>query len=311
MLKTFICSFLLAICLSETISIALSFRHGHSFVKRNHSNLLATKQCPPVWHDVSSALTKQFLGSDGTCNDDARAAIRAAFHDAGTYSLKLAAAGRVGGGADGSLILAKEYNRTESQGLSNISTKIHALALQYSVGVADTIQFAAAHAIATCPRGPRVPTFVGRKDSSKPSPHGLLPGLDTPDQLIALFKDKAFDEEDLAALVGVHTVSKQLFEDPSSAGAPQDNSVGVWDVNFYVEQFTPTPGTYRLKSMLDLSADPVVGPHFRVFVMNPRQWNTQFTDAMTRLSVLGVPGGTRNLIDCTDALPRGFEGWRR
>ena len=305
MIRTFLCSFLLAVCLSETISIARSFRHGHSFDKRSDSNLLATKKCPLVWHNVSSALAKQFHGSDGDCNDHARAAIRAAFHDAGTYSSKLAAAGRVGGGADGSLILAKEYNRTESRGLSDISSKLHALALRYNVGVADTIQFAAAHAIATCPGGPRVPTFVGRNDSSRPSPHGLLPGIDTADQHIALFKDKGFDEVDLAALVGVHTVSKQFFEDPSQAGAPQDDSVGLWDVDFYVEQFTPTPGAYRLKSMLDLSLDPVVGPQFREFIVDPREWNARFTDAMTRLSVLGVPGGTEHLIDCTDALPAG------
>lgn len=303
MIKSFIGSFLLAVCLSESISITQSLHYGHTFVKRNESNPLATKICPPVWHNISSDLTKQFRGSDGDCNDDARAAIRAAFHDAGTYSLKLAAAGRVGGGADGSLILANEYNRTENQGLLNISTKLHALALQYNVGVADTIQFAAAHAIVTCPRGPRVPTFVGRKDSCEPSPQGLVPGQGTPDNLIALFKDKGFNEVDLAALVGVHTVSKQFFEDPSKAGAPQDSSAGRWDVNFYVEQFSPTPGTYRLKSMLDLSVEPTVGPQFRVFIINPGQWNTLFTDAMTRLSVLGVPGGTQNLTNCTDALP--------
>lgn len=257
-----------------------------------------------MWHNISSDLTNQFLGSDGYCNDDARAAIRAAFHDAGTYSLKLAAAGRVGGGADGSLILAKEYNRTENRGLADISTKLHTLALHYNVGVADTIQFAAAHAIATCPQGPRVQTFVGRKDSCEPSPYGLVPSHDTPDKLIALFKDKGFNEVDLAALVGAHTVSKQFFEDPSKAGAPQDDSAGIWDLDFYVEQFNPTTGTFRLKSMLDLSVDPVVGPQFRLFIINPAQWNTQFTDAMTRLSVLGVPGGKTNLTDCTDALPR-------
>ena len=306
MIKTFIASFLLAVCLSEAISNPNFHRHGHS-VKRNDSNLLATKICPPVWHAISSDLTNQFLGPDGDCNDDARASIRAAFHDAGTYSLKLAAAGRVGGGADGSLILAQEYNRTESQGLSDISIKLHRLALQYKVGFADTIQFAAAHAIATCPRGPRVQTFVGRKDSHEPSPHGLLPGLDKPDKLIALFKDKGFDEVDLAALVGVHTVSKQFFEDPSKAGAPQDTSVGVWDVGFYVEQFTPMPTSHQLKCMHDLGLDPVVGTQFRLFIINPRQWNTKFTDAMTRLSVLGVSGGTKNLIDCTDALPKGVE----
>ena len=37
-------------------------------------------QCPAVWHQISSDLSALFL-SGGQCNDDARAAIRAAFHD--------------------------------------------------------------------------------------------------------------------------------------------------------------------------------------------------------------------------------------
>ncbi|MCJ1468654.1 hypothetical protein MMC07_007283 [Pseudocyphellaria aurata] len=189
-IKTFIGSFLLAVCLSEAIAIKNSFRHGHSSVKRRNNGLVASKR------DQS-----------------------AAFHDAGTYSLKLAAEGRVGGGADGSLILAKEYNR---------------------------------------PGGPRVPTFVGRKDSSKPSPDGLLPGLDSPDILVVLFKDKGFNETDLAALVGALTVSKQFYEDPSQTGASQDNSAGLGDVEFYAEQFVSTPGTYRLKSLQNLSVFPSV-----------------------------------------------------
>jgi hypothetical protein len=35
--------------------------------------------CPPVWLDVSKNLTGEFM-TNGNCNDNARAAIRAAFH---------------------------------------------------------------------------------------------------------------------------------------------------------------------------------------------------------------------------------------
>lgn len=295
--------FLMTLCLVEAISFSRNPR-GHSLVP-NESTPLTIPTCPSVWYNVSSDLTKRFLDSDGDCNDDARAAIRAAFHDAGTYSLKLAAAGRKGG-ADGSLILAKEYNRTENLGLFDISTKLLAIARQFNVGVADIIQFAAAHAIATCPGGPLVQTFVGRNDSSQPAPVGLLPlSDDKPDKLVALFKDKGFNEVDLAALIGAHTVSKQFYVDPSKAGAPQDNSPGEWDVEFYAEQITPSPGTFRFQSMIDLNLDPVVGPNFQIFVVHPELWNTEFTDAMTRLSVLGVPGGVKKLIDCTEALPPG------
>lgn len=45
------------------------------------NSLLGQNQaCPPVWSEISTALTAQFLG-DGQCTDAARAAIRSAFHD--------------------------------------------------------------------------------------------------------------------------------------------------------------------------------------------------------------------------------------
>jgi hypothetical protein len=38
--------------------------------------------CPAVWTQISKALTTKFL-TNGQCNPDARAAIRAVFHDCG------------------------------------------------------------------------------------------------------------------------------------------------------------------------------------------------------------------------------------
>ena len=41
--------------------------------------------CPAVWSSISTQLNQMFL-TNGQCNDDARAAIRAMFHDCGTWS---------------------------------------------------------------------------------------------------------------------------------------------------------------------------------------------------------------------------------
>lgn len=50
------------------------------------SNLIARKDsCPAVWKDISKTLTAKFL-TGGQCNPDARAAIRAVFHDCGGKS---------------------------------------------------------------------------------------------------------------------------------------------------------------------------------------------------------------------------------
>jgi hypothetical protein len=131
--------------------------------------------CPPVWNEISTALTAQFL-ADGQCTDAARAAIRASFHDC------------FNGACDGSLILADECSNTENRGLERLCGNLGNLASQKDVGVADLIQFAAAHAIKTCPGGPTVPVKVGRPDSDQANALGVLPsGRADSGDLIRLF----------------------------------------------------------------------------------------------------------------------------
>lgn len=95
-------------------------------------------QCPPVWKKISRELTPMFT-ENGQCNDLARGAIRAAFHDCGAYKLSLGN----NAGCDGSLFLApEELGRPENGGLVDIVPKLGAIAQQYGVGMADFFQFA-------------------------------------------------------------------------------------------------------------------------------------------------------------------------
>jgi hypothetical protein len=119
--------------------------------------------CPAVWSEISKTLTEQFL-ADGQCTDAARAAIRGSFHDC------------FNGACDGSLILANECSNFENRGLERLCGNLGNVASQTKVGVADLIQFAAAHAIKTCPGGPTVPFHIGRKDSNQANALGVLPG---------------------------------------------------------------------------------------------------------------------------------------
>ena len=100
--------------------------------------------CPPVWLQVKAELNTLFAtGVAGTpCNDLARAAIRASFHDCGTWDLTQGKHG----GCDGSLILGVtpdiELNRSENRGLQKIAVVIQQLAKKYGTSVADMIVFA-------------------------------------------------------------------------------------------------------------------------------------------------------------------------
>ncbi|KAF1851474.1 class II peroxidase [Cucurbitaria berberidis CBS 394.84] len=96
----------------------------------------------------------------------------------------------------------------------------------------------ATHATVSCPLGPRVRTYVGRKDATKAAPDGLLPSVHAPaDDLVALFADKTISAHDLTALLGDHSTSTWKSVDSSKAGFPQDSTPGVWDVNYYNETF--------------------------------------------------------------------------
>lgn len=126
-------------------SQALSFPSVSGLLKRHWPtkyNQPETRQnggsCPAVWTQVSSSLTNLFL-TGGVCNDDARAAIRAVFHDCFP-----------GEGCDGSLALPEELARHDNQPMAATVTKLKALAVQYNVTVADMIAFAGckcAHAL--------------------------------------------------------------------------------------------------------------------------------------------------------------------
>lgn len=143
-----------------------------------------------------------------------------------------------------------------------------------------TLTYYEAHAVVTCPQGPRITTYVGRNDSSKPSPDGLLPDVHASgDSLFALFQDKGFNAVDLAALIGAHTSSKQFFVNNSAAGQPQDSTPGIWDVKYYAETLNPPAGVFRFDSDKNLANQSSVGPEFQGFVNNQGKWNGKFADA--------------------------------
>jgi hypothetical protein len=255
-----------------------------------------------IWSYVSMAMTAAFLGPTGRCNDLARAAIRLGFHDAGTWKR-----GMTTGGADGSIVLAPgEISRADNKGLESVVQKAKDFQTQfgpYGVGMADLIQFGAVHAAVTCPLGPRVRFFAGRKDSTQLPPEGLLPGVSqSADALIALFNDKTIPPHQLAALVGAHSTSKQFFVDAKRSGASQDSTPGVWDTRFYNETLSnsTSPRVFKFQSDVVLSADPRVNSEWLAFAAPDGQshWNEDYANAYTRLSLLGV-NNINNLTECS------------
>lgn len=87
-------------------------------------------RCPKVWYHISRDLTTLFL-EDGQCNDHARAAIRAVFHDCFPS-----------GGCDGSLALPEEIQARPNTPMAATVAVFVEMAKKYEVSVADVIVFA-------------------------------------------------------------------------------------------------------------------------------------------------------------------------
>ncbi|KAL0939599.1 ligninase h2 precursor [Colletotrichum truncatum] len=268
---------------------------------------LGSKECSDdkccVWKHVGDELAAMFRDENG-CTDPARAAIRLGFHDAAGWSK---ATGPLGG-ADGSIVLAaEEIERPANNGLEEIVGQMKVWFEKYKgngVGMADLIQFAANTGTVMCPKGPRIKTLVGRKDSSVAAPDGLLPDVNDPaEKLIGLFVNKTISPPGLAALVGAHSTSKQRFVDQSRANAPQDSTPGVWDTLFYSQTLSGAPSeVFTFNSDIALSKDAATAPAFKVFAENQLGWNAAFAREYLRLSLLGVDN-INELTDCTKALP--------
>jgi catalase (peroxidase I) len=260
-----------------------------------------------VGYDVSKKLTELFKQSDGQCNDNARAAVRAGFHDAGAWDKD-----SPNGGADGSLLMDfGEQDKAVNNGLQSIRLILRDVQATYKVGFGDLAQYAHNHATVTCPKGPRIRTLVGRKDATKAGFPELLPDVnDTPDNLIALFQRKGFTAHDLAALVGAHAAAKQRFVEPAKANFPLDTTPGVWDVEFYNDtlQNPQNPNIFVLPSDKKLSVHPEVSEEWNEFVGNQPHWNEDYGKAYFRMSLNGVVN-LDDLTDCSKTLPSARPNW--
>lgn len=90
-------------------------------------------RCPDVWRTIAEELKYWFIDDEGLCSDLAAQAVRLPFHDCFPS-----------GGCDGSIILTDECTtRVENSQLIPICGVLYKMTLDYGVGAADLINFAA------------------------------------------------------------------------------------------------------------------------------------------------------------------------
>jgi len=270
-------------------ALAVSSTQAFSFSLSRRQN--ATQGCPAVWTTIAGQLTDMFV-SGGQCTDDARAAIRGVFHDCFPQ-----------GGCDGSLALPEELARSDNSPMTSTINKLSALAAQNNVGVADMLMFAGSHAVASCPGGPVVQTYIGRTDATVPAPDGQLPQANVSgDDALSHFQARGFSAQDLGALIGAHTASRQFNTDAADAGASQDSTPGIWDLIYFIQTLTKS-APFTFQSDINLSNQDSVGPFMKQFSTDKGSWDSAYTAAMAKMELLDNAGPS-SMVDCTSALPQ-------
>ncbi|KAF7366184.1 Peroxidase [Mycena venus] len=242
----------------------------------------------------------------GRCGDNARAAVRLAFHDAGTFSLALQENALPNGGADGSILTdPTEVLRTENNGLQSIVSLLQPLPAQFGVSAGDIVHVAGVLAVLACPGGPQIPAFVGRREALNIAPMGLLPSPEDPvATLVARFADMGISSRSMIALIGAHTTGKQRFVNTTLANSSFDTTVDIWDTRFYTQTSEPTidlPGTFKLDSDVAFASDPTTSGDFNRFIGAQSIWQSDYIAAHEQMSLLGQ--NVDDLTDCSEMLP--------
>ncbi|OCH91249.1 heme peroxidase [Obba rivulosa] len=219
-------------------------------------------------------LTYEFDG--GTCNDQARGAIRLTFHD--------------GIGRSAALIVSGKFHI-----IKFAKTELSYPASKGLEPVVDALRhFADAH-------------DVNYGDIVTPSPPDLVPSPSDPvEKILARMADAGFTSEDMAALLAVHSVGKQRTLNPIVTGMPFDTTPGAFDTQFHLGVRTslrgtayPGPGRSQFEAMSSnkvefrITSDDALARH----ALTACIW--QSFVAMTKLA----NQGHQNLIDCSFVLP--------
>ncbi|KAJ6566752.1 heme peroxidase [Mycena capillaripes] len=239
----------------------------------------------------------------GRCNDYARASVRLAFHDAGTYRT----ADGLKGGADGSMLTDPlEVQRGENNGLQSITAALQPLPAQFGLSPGDILHLAGVLGVMACPGGPTIKTYVGRAPPplGYTAPDGRLPNPNSPVQkLTDDFAATGFSIRELMALIGAHSTGRQRFQDAATSGNPLDSTINIWDVRFYSEtqNAMAAPGTFRLASDVNFAHNATTQKDYSRFVGNQDNWGQEYSAAHEKMSLLGFNKNT--LTDCSEVLP--------
>ena len=260
--------------------------------------------------------------------------VRLAWHDSGTFDASVTSWPTCGG-ANGSIRFEQELKHGANAGLAKGIAFLREFTEAHpTLSWADIIQLASATAI-ECMGGPKIPVKYGRLDADRCPAEGNLPDAKPPfgtghptaaAHLRAIFYRMGFDDREIVALSGAHTLGR-CHKTRSGFDGPWTHDPLKWD-NSYFKNLTkfewkprewegplqyadPKNELMMLPTDVALKTDKKFLPHVKEFAKDEASFNKAFKNAMEKLIALGChasvqPGAAAAaaVADETDRLSR-------
>mmetsp|Transcript_5627 Transcript_5627/g.8372 ORF Transcript_5627/g.8372 Transcript_5627/m.8372 type:complete len:253 (+) Transcript_5627:453-1211(+) len=212
--------------------------------------------------------------------------LRYAWHDAGTYDKNTGT-----GGPNASLVYQRELMHGANAGLQKAQEQVLKIKKEFNeVSLADLIQAAGYAGVEFC-NGPKMKFRFGRVDvdESHIPEEGRLPDATQGVQhLRDIFYRMGFDDKEIVALSGGHTLGKAMKERSGFEGKWTDNHL-TFDNSYFVELMTKEPKKHLLRLPTDeaLLTEPSFAEWVEKFAKSNELFLEEYSKAHVKLSELG------------------------
>lgn len=209
----------------------------------------------------------------------ARAWIRAAFHECGTFDQRNG--GR--GGNTGSLQF--ESTRAENRGLEGTIGFYQAQMKRFGISFADAVHIGGIVALEAVGGPTGLPMTIGRRDQTVADLSGFLPSDSSSITLLigAMQTRMGFTREEMVALIsGAHSVAiVHKANSPTLTPGPLDTTPDRFDSQIFNNLLSnnPAPGTTRLIADRNMALQPSLANIMRNFAANATSFNINFARA--------------------------------
>lgn len=261
----------------------------------NSQSLLAPSEAPPSRTQAATQFRQKIRSLISEDPTIAATLLRLAFHDSFTFDLDTGK-----GGANGSIRF--ETGRGENFGLARAVDAIKPIQAETGLGWGDCVAVAGAEAVEAT-GGPHIDVQLGRDNAGVEDPRGALPSLtETVDELRARFYPRGFDDKDIVALSGAHTLGRVGGGGPFVAESNKFKNDYFKNLLWFQDRRErglsektgpPERPNFQLPSDIHLLDDPKTLALVREYGNNQNSFFNQFVKSYNKMVSVGTPFASR------------------